>query len=157
MPSTTKRPSSPLQPDGFGAVPPTRAQLSELGDWLDGPGAGARAATDQSARALTAFNDAVDAQDIGQLKDACQGMAGPLTLRLPAALPTPDPDTTTVLQYLVDDGKALSMACTALTDPPTDEQLDAVQDGVHQLGTDLETTGTIMSRNGDLLRAESRR
>lgn len=97
------------------------------------------------------------AEDVSALKVACQDITDPLTLRLPAGLPSPDPDTTNALQYLVDDGAALSTACTGLTDPPTDAQLTAVEDAVHQLGADLSTAGTIMNRNGDLLRAEAGR
>lgn len=150
----SSRPASPLSPDGFGANPPTRAQLRELGQWLDGPGKGVKAATDDASEGIDAMNAA---KDISALKIACQNITDPLTLRLPAGLPSPDPDTTNAFQYLVDDGTALSIACSSLTDPPTDAQLTAVEDAMHQLGTDLTTAGTIMNRNGDLLRAEAGR
>ena len=156
-PTSTVRPPTPLQADGFGAVRPTTTQLIEFGDWLSGPGKGARAATDQAAAGLSDFTQAANDQDVSALKGACRRLAEPLTLRLPASLPTPDPDTTTVMNWLVEDAGKVSQACTALTDPPTGDQLDAVQTGVERLADDMDTAGTIMSRNGDLLRAESQR
>jgi hypothetical protein len=145
------RPSSPLSPDGFGANPPTREQLRELGAWWDGPGQGANAATTDAAEGVDRMTAAIDAQDSAGLRDACQNVTDPLTIRLPASLPTPDADMTGALQQLVKDAEVLKSACDEFGDPPTEGQLAAVAEGMDQLATDMETTGNILIRNGDLL------
>lgn len=161
--SPTKRPSSPLSPGGFGANPPDSEQLRELGAWLDGPGLGADEATEAAGAGVEKMQQAADAGDLTGFANACPDATNPLTIRLPASLPTPDPDMTAAFQQLVDDGEVLKSACdafgTALAratgggDPPTEGQLDAVLEAIRQIGTDMQTAGTILIRNGDLLRS----
>lgn len=147
--TATSRPSSPLSPEGFGAKPPTPEQIQELGAWIDGPGAGARRALDDVGSGWERMNAA---DSIAQMVNACQSVTDSLTLRLPAALPSPDPDTTKALTFLIEDGEMLAAACSRVgSDNPTEADLDAVEAAIHQLGQDLQTTGTIMNRNGDLL------
>ena len=74
---------------------------------------------------ITAMGQAADDTDLSALRNACLDVTNPLTIPLPASLPTPDPDVTNVLQYLVDDGKALQSACDRLSDPPSSDQLSA--------------------------------
>ena len=90
---------------------------------------------------------------------ACQQITDPLTIRLPASLPAPDPDVTNALKFVIDDARSLATACTALTEPPVEAQkkaIDAVDDAAEQLGTDMQALGTIMMRNGDLLRSAAK-
>jgi hypothetical protein len=156
-PSPTTRPSSPLTSDGFGATPPTSEKLREFGRWMDGPGQGAEAATDAAAKGFARMNQANNAGDIAGFSNACPGVTNPLTIRLPASLPTPDPDLTNALQFLVDDGKALKTACEAFDKAPTEGHLDAVTEAIQQLGADMTTAGEIIIRNGDLLLSEAER
>lgn len=153
----TARPSSPLSPDGFGAKPPTSEQLRELGAWIDGPGKGARAATDAAGEGIDKMTEAADARDAPGLRNACKDVTDPLMIRLPASLPAPDQDVTNALQFLVDDAKVLAAACDVFGDPPTESQLTAVVDAMDQLGSDLKTAGQIIIRDGDLLRSAAGR
>ena len=124
---------------------------------MDGPGQGAKAATGAMKKGADLMNQALGDLDLPKLRSACQGITDSLTIRLPASLPTPDPDLTNALQFLVDDGTELKSACDELDDPPTDGQLTAVEDAMHQLGADMRTAGTIINREGDLLMSEANR
>lgn len=146
------RPSSMLSPDGFGAKPPSREQLAELREWMAGPGVGAKRATADAGRAVDKM---MAAEGVRATVNACASVTDPLTIRLPAALPTPDPDLTNALTALVADGKALATACTALGgDHPTEADVDAVMNASSQLGDDFQTAGMIIDRDGDLVAAK---
>ena len=157
LPPSSERPSTAMSPEGFGAKPPTSEQLRELGAWIDGPGKGADGATDAASEGIDKMNQAAEERDAAGLKNACQDVTNPLTIRLPASLPTPDADLNNAMELVVDDAKALEQACDAFGDPPTESQLTAVVDALDQLGTDMKTLGTIMIRDGDLLQSEAAR
>ena len=157
LPPSSERPSTAMSPEGFGAKPPTSEQLRELGAWIDGPGKGAVGATDAASEGIDPMIQAADEGDAWGLKNACQDVTDPLTIRLPASLPTPDADLNNAMELVVDDAKAMEQACDALGDPWTESQLTAVVDALDQLGTDMKTLGTIMIRDGDLLQSEAGR
>ncbi|MCT7373375.1 hypothetical protein A7R75_30925 [Mycolicibacterium llatzerense] len=145
------RPSSMLSPDGFGAKTPSREQIAELREWFAGPGAGAKRATADAGRGVDKMTAA---EGVRATVNACTSVTDPLTIRLPAALPTPDPDLTNALTTLVDDGKTLAAACAALGGAhPTDADVDAVMSASSQLGDDFQTAGNIINRDGDLVAA----
>jgi hypothetical protein len=151
--TTKSTAASPSNSGGFGANPPTDEQLKEFGEWFDGAGQGAFEATDAASKSIDRMGQAADEGDTGRFRAACQDATDPLTIRLPASLPTPDSDLTKALQALVGEAKTLSAACGTVSDPPTDSQLAAVTDAVNQVGSNLKTVGQIMIRNGDLAKA----
>jgi hypothetical protein len=161
--TTSARAASPLSPNGFGAHPPTRAQLLAYVDWSKGPGTGALRAIEDIGKGIAQVGEAskgvTDAHDLqNRLASGCRTITNALTIRMPASLPTPDPDMTNVLQFLIDDGKALESACNAaMSDPPTEAQLLAVPEALYPIITDLETHATIRLRNADLMYAEGKR
>ena len=115
--SATVRPT--MVPGGRGQTAPTTAQIDAMAGWaqrhLDAAGGiihDGEAGTDK-------LNTAIGNADVRAAKAACEDTTQPVTIRLPAVLPTPDPDMTNGFQSLVDAGNKLAEKCEALTDPPT--------------------------------------
>jgi hypothetical protein len=85
---------------------------------------------------------------------ACRLGTEPLTIDMPAELPTPDPDLTNALQALVDDGSLLAYACDGLATGHPDASAERVADTAFiNLETDLRTAGEILHRDHDMGKA----
>ncbi len=81
-----------MVPGGWGQNPPTTAQIDAMAGWaqrhLDAAGGiihDGEAGTDK-------LNTAIGNADVRAAKAACEDTTQPVTIRLPAVLPTPDPD-----------------------------------------------------------------
>lgn len=102
------------------------------------------------------LNMAIEIVDVRATKVACEDTTRPVTVRLPALLPTPDPDLTNGYQSLVDAGNNVAEKCGALTDPPTRTALQALTEAMGKLSDALRFTGNIMERDGSILMAAGR-
>ncbi len=153
--SKTTHAAPALTPKGFGATPPNSEQLRDFGAWTEGPGKGAKAATDEVGKAVDRLSQAAAAGDLTGLRNACPDVADPLTTRLPASLPTPDQDLTNSLRLVIYDATVLKEACDALGNTPTENQIDRVFRAIHDVGRDMQTLGDVIMRDSDLLRSEA--
>jgi hypothetical protein len=149
--STSTATSSPLVPGGWGSTSPDRAATNDMAAWVKGPGSHVGDIIKQGYTGTDQLTDGIKKQDVSAVKDACPSATQPLTIRLPAALPAPDADLTNALQALVDSGRSLEASCGGLTDPPTAEQIGALENSERQLASSLRTAGSIMGRDGDIL------
>ncbi len=149
----TARPSVALSPQGWGAKPPTHAELEAMDAWVHGPGVGVASALKDADESSHAFTQAVKASNGPLARATCRNVTEPLTKRLPIAASPPDADLTNGLTALVDDGKALSAACSALANRPGPSQLNVLEHAGIQLATDLSATTAIMRRDRAILRS----
>lgn len=143
--STAAQRLPPVSPDGFGAKPPTVEQISEYEVWKTNAG---RIINDTTA-ALGQMNASVG---VGPVVSACQNVAEILTIRLPAALPSPDEDLTNILTNFVQDGRDLAAACAAVGKTNgSSGSIAAMNEARAQLSRDAITASNIMARDEDLI------
>ena len=145
-----------MVPGGWGQNPPTTAQIDAMAGWAERNLGAANGIVDDGMAGTDKLNAALDQQDVRGTKVACDDTTQPITIRLPAVLPTPDPDMTNGFQSLIDAGNNLAQKCAALTDPPTPEALHSLSDAMGNFSAALRFTGNIMKRDGSILSAAGR-
>jgi hypothetical protein len=119
--------------------------------WVHGPGVGVASALKDADESSHTFTEAVKASNGPRARATCTNVTEPLTKRLPSAARPPDADLTNGLTALIDDGKALSAACSALANQPESGQLEGVEHAGTQLAADLSATAAIMRRDRAIL------
>jgi len=151
--TTTQTPTPTLVPGGWGDVPPDTDAINAMASWASKSIDDVNAEINRGTNAADALSTAADNHDIAALKTACQDMTQPLTIELPAHLPTPDADLTHALKIVVDDASRAGSGCARLADPPNPTDLRTLGDALRALGTDTRTASHIMKRDGQILTA----
>lgn len=145
-----------LVPGGWGDVHPDADAIDEMAVWaaksLDDIGHD----FDDAMRGSYASTAALNRRDVNGAKAGCQDFAEPLTIELPAHLPTPDADLTDALNVVVEAAQITAAACAAVTDPLDPSDADAAVDTLGHLGADMKTAGLILKRDGQILTAAGR-
>ena len=133
---------------GWGAVPPTEAEMYAMVDWLEG--ADLEETMEAVGTAMEGIRDAMAVRDTAALKAASVDLTHVLTGRLQATLPTPDPDVNRALRAFIDDGDELNATVQPFADPPTMEQTYAFLNCMSDMMSSLRTLVWTVERDGEI-------